>query len=102
MEENNDVESPPELEDKYKIGLIPEVKAKLGTSISLLDTQYAHVAKNMTIYWGRAQFYEYVEELLLYSPTSVRPKREGFHDDAVNEIFLVIKLHDTLFPELRK
>ena len=98
MEEHNDTESSPELEDKYKITSIPEVKDKLGTSSSVLDAKHGHVSKLMTTFWGRPEFYEYTEDLLLYSPSSDRPNRDGFQDDAVSEILLVINLHNALFP----
>ena len=72
----------------------------MGTSTSLLDEKYAHIAKYMTTFWGRAEFYEHANELLVYSPTTARPSREGFPNDVLKEIFLIIKVHDALFPDL--
>ena len=102
MEERNDTETSPELEDKFKITSIPEVKEKLGTASSVLDAKHGHVSKLMTTFWGRAEFYEYSQDLLLYSPSSDRPNRDGFQDDAVSEILLVTNLHNSLFPQFLK
>lgn len=87
-------------DNKFKVCAISEIKAELGTSTSLLDEKYPHVAKYITKFWGRAEFYECTNELLVYSPTVARPSREGFPDDVIKEIFLIIKIHDRLFPYL--
>ena len=102
MEDQNDTEALSENDDKHKITSIPEVKEKLATSTSLLDERYAHVSKSMTTFWGRAEFYDYTNDLMLYSPSDTRPSRKGFLDEAVNEILLVIEVHTALFPHLHK
>ena len=100
MKENRVVGSYPEQEEKYKLGSISEVRDVLGTSIPFLDSKHPHVAKNLAIFWGRIEFYEHMHNLLMYSATPDRPTREGFSDDVIQELMLISKLHDSLFPEL--
>ena len=82
----------------YCILSIKEVAEVLDSTVSVLDTWFPHVSKNIVIRWGQPEFVEYFKTLIV----STRPEpRQGFPLEVLTELGIIADVHNELFPQFK-
>ncbi len=74
---------------------IKEFATYLSDRESILDRDYPRIASQIKLLWGYAEFYRYLEKLLI---TEKERNRSGFSFEAVLELDKLKEIHDRLYP----
>ncbi len=84
------------MDKTLKVVGIKEIQSKLGSEVSVLDTQFPHISKIITSVWGDIVFYTFIQAIT----TTERRGREGFPLEVLTELTAIVDVHNELFPEL--
>ena len=81
------------------IEFLPDFVEKIKTDNSCIDDDFPHISQTIIYLWGSVECMEYMDGLINYSVTTERPEsRQGFPFKAINEITVLMHMHDEKFP----
>ena len=63
----------------------------------LIKARLPHIAEALSLMWGYAEFYVYIEKLML---DTCDGKRQGLPSDVSQAIFNLRRLHEHKFPHI--
>jgi hypothetical protein len=80
--------------------LVPEIGTELGRVDSVIQEDFPHIAKQVTLFWGTVECLDFLESLINWHPEHDRPQRQGFPFYAIQEIAIITAVHKKKFPHL--
>lgn len=81
--------------------LVPEIGEQTGMIDSIIDVQYPHIARKLSLFWGEPECLNEIENLLNYSYDPNRPVRQGFPPEVFRELYIILDKHRKEFPKVK-